>query len=647
MRQLPVCLFHFFLLLSALSVCGQKKLQFDSLYQPLPNYHGNACFVYYVDKSDGIIKDGEFRFSSQAHDSTCATTIIYLEWDGNYRDNQKHDEWLYLKRVHKADIEALSYDEAEYTISSRTEELSGRYEKGRPEGKWSFQLSESVDGKLLSKPQRIKVNFTDGLMDGKIYYFRHGKTAEDTLVFLSGEAQNGLMIGDWAFRYTENGRRVSETRSYLKGVLRRLVRVVAEDTTEVSFPIAAPLETALTTEGTNLSIVGRPLSLTFNDGYPRSSPQILSQQSGNRIIEQVVDYFTHFDPQMIAEHGLVLGTNRGYYPLSSEEKKSIKLWHEYKKELVHRLDSLQARRLEFFQYRADSTLRFIAAWEERQREVLDYTAPWEEVFARNELVFYDRQGLLVTYADSLLGSDQLTVPTPVTIPYTQPEARNFVTFIAQNIRLRQQMADSLSRRFDQRIEVIKLREKILVEQLKIDAEKLHLDSLYADTLQDLHLDALRDTLRVQFLGAGFDRLYREFLDAHPTPEQQQDLVEVLQIHLTHLRKSHELLHQVARRDSVLDTTYTDYSFDPFTFNDKVPERVKRSLYEAVVLELIPMMLHRALQDKEVFRIRQRLQRIGKLQETLFFLRNKDTKSLERKLRRTEALDEKLSLIENF
>lgn len=650
------------LLLYAFHAQGQKRLQYDSLYHPLPGYFGKACFSYYLDKSEQQpIKDGDFSFTSTHQDSSCATEILYREWVGAYRKDKKEGKWTYQSRTHHAAISAMDYTEMEYALSTRLEELEAHYDKGVPAGSWYYSIRNLKGDRLVSEPEEGKVVFDGGLAAGKVYYIKRLEHEEhtDTLALITGESQDGLMEGEWQLIYQEEGTTYQEIRKYERGVLRSLMRIENTDTFRLNFPIAPELATAMKRKGKAISIVDRPLNLTFNDGYPRTSIYITSQKPGNRLLGQVMEEFMHFDPDFIAQNGLVLGTNRGYYPLSSEEKKGMKNWHRHKKAFIDTLNTLRQKSLEHFQYRADSALQTISGWWKYQQGILDYVAPWEEVFYKDEMAFYYRGGLLVEYADSLLRSDRiLNGADTIVFDYPRDSTDDFILYIASNMESRRAMADSLSRLFDQRLEDIRLREAILAKKLEIDAYKLRLDSLYRPPFKKKHpveavntlakgLERVRRTTKERFLDSLFAHRYNMFVNAEDDPLRQQQLIGLLQFDLENLEASHTLMQQFFERLAPLDSAYTDYSFDPFTYTDKVPERLKRPLYEAATGELMPAMLQEAQQQDTPLATREVLQRLLDLQKRLFFLSDKETKSLERKIRRSDEPAEQLLLINNF
>src|SRR5690606_42005167 len=102
------------------------------------------------------------------------------------------------------------------------------------------------------------------------------------------------------------------------------------------------------------------------------------------------------------------------------------------------------------------------------------------------------------------------------------------------------------------------------------------------------------------------------------------------------------------RAKELDSLYTDYVFDPFTYSDNVPTRLKKRLYNIVTEEMNTQLIEKAQTDyTQPGEVLKRLNKIYALQDRLFFLVDKNTIKLERKLRRAKSLNERLNLLNAF
>lgn len=633
-------LLFFFLSYSAAE--AQKRQHYDSLYEALPGLWGEASFGYYVDKKGQRLKDGAFTFVSRSLDSLCNTKATYYGWSGFYEDGKKEGAWNYSKRRHEATLHDFSYTRLDYSLQTVLEKLTGEYVNGLPHGLWKFRKS-FFEGKEESFViQEAKINFKEGVIDGEVYFLQLSSTGKDTLNLLQGQAVAGLMEGQWHIRYEgEKQGTAHEVRSYKQGILKHISRTRGADTLALDFPLSPMISEALDAKIPSKNLVNRPLSFIFNDGYPRESLLITAQAEGNQSIRSVLAIFGSYDPTLGQTIGLALGTNRGHYPLSSKEKKALESWLVHRKEIQDNVLKIEEKAQKNVNYQQDSTLREVKQWASLQRKILDHTDPWAKTFASGDIEFYYREGELVDYARHLLSEDSLLQTTVI---YPKNEATNFLDYIALNFESRKNAGDSLFNTFEQRIQYIQVQEDIADRKIKLETQHAKLDSLFSQ--KDFHPDIQHsiDTLKERFLEKAYAENFEIFLSSNPAT--QRLISNEMQLELETLQKIHGLAQKLTHNAKRLDSLYTEYTFDPFTFSDRVPVRVKRMLYETVTLELLPWLLSKAEREKNATKVFHRFQELDELQLRLFIFRQKRTKSLERKLRRSETPEERIELLLN-
>ncbi len=295
------------LIFSQETTFARQHLTYDSIYQALPNLSGQAKFRYYLDKKEHPIKDGSFQFNQSKRDSSCQNNFTYHQWNGAFKKGKKAGLWEYLKHSHRVVLTDADYGNVGYEVSSQKSEVSGAYQAGVPEGDWQYQLTNYEGKKATAQPESGKILFYEGHGNGAIQFLKKSAESEDTLIYISGEAQKGLMEGNWQFLYPnkENTALVNEERVYKKGILLELYKVVANDTIlRLLFPLSPTLKAFA--QGDNYykgELVNRPLSLSFNDGFPRNSAWMLSQMNGNKILQNFLNQFSYYQPEVKAEKG--------------------------------------------------------------------------------------------------------------------------------------------------------------------------------------------------------------------------------------------------------------------------------------------------------------------------------------------------------
>lgn len=256
------------------SVFGQNY-SYDSIYQPIPGITGKAQFTYKLANEDKKIKDGEFTFLRENKDSLAETSATYNLWEGKYANNQKVDDWSYEVKHHIVKINEISDVELDYDIVTEDEIMELSYSNGYPSGDLLMETILYVDGNRVKTLEYLKTQFQNEKMTGRFDYIIANR--ENDSISVIGNMVNGLMDGIWEFNYfTED---LQEIRTYDRGILLSLQRNENGRTIEeIEYPLSDGLQAALANEQTDVELVNRPLSLTFSDGYPRTSKYIQAQK---------------------------------------------------------------------------------------------------------------------------------------------------------------------------------------------------------------------------------------------------------------------------------------------------------------------------------------------------------------------------------
>ena len=180
-------------------------------------------------------------------------------------------------------------------------------------------------------------------------------------------------------------------------------------------------------------------------------------------------------------------------------------------------------------------------------------------------------------------------------------------------------------------ELFELNEKIKKEQ--------HLeDSLFAILPKDPNLIRLLSSTNDHFFQNTFKDQYELFQSSDIVAEQLRTGNQIV-AEIRTLEKIHDLALEIEKNLEDLDSIYTEYLFDPFTYTDRVPSRVKKKLYDPVVLEIIPQYILLEAQNhfEDPDQVLKDLEKIIQIQERMKSLRFQDTSKLERKLRQNKEL----------
>ncbi|MCG7860567.1 hypothetical protein MD537_26530, partial [Flavihumibacter sediminis] len=90
--------------------------------------------------------------------------------------------------------------------------------------------------------------------------------------------------------------------------------------TNLKYPLSQLIQASLNEASGEDQAVNLPVSLSFSDGYPRTSEYLLAQKDANQYLEEMLRQLFQYDPGYIPTNGLPVGTNRGFYVLTQKEK---------------------------------------------------------------------------------------------------------------------------------------------------------------------------------------------------------------------------------------------------------------------------------------------------------------------------------------
>ncbi|WP_037320478.1 hypothetical protein [Salegentibacter sp. Hel_I_6] len=624
-----------------------QDYSYDSIYQPIPGVTGKAQFTYKLANEDEKIKDGEFTFLRENKDSLAETSATYNFWEGEYKNNLKVDTWKYEVKNHIVRINEISDIELDYDILTEDETLYLTYKDGYPEGDLAMETILYIDGNRIKTLENLETSFLNQTMTGRFDYILANRDQDS--ISVAGNIVNGLMDGVWEFNYfTED---LQEIRTYNRGILLELERIKNNTSIEkIEFPISEGLQAALSNEQTNVELANRPLSLNFSDGYPRTSKYIKAQQKGEKVIQNILERIFKYDPEIKPLENLPLGANRAFYPLSDEEASRLEAWKEIENTYRKNIDSISNLEIENLNLVENDDVQQALQWKQKQDSLNEYIKPWNNIFYKDQLPFYNRKGLLVNYAKELLSRDTIYVNEKEFIyDYTtKNETDNFLIYVVENFEKRNEQADTLISNLTAAVDDLKLDREIGQINDEVSSTREKITKLFRGKLKNDDLDEIAKTAKNHFYRDSLPKLVNRFLeDANDDAVQIQrgrDILRQLELFET-IWETSKRINELSGR---IDTLYTDYTFDPFTYSEEVPVRKKKTLYNEINDNIIGSLKNQA---KDAYRdpeeVLKKLNSILRMQDRLIFMEDKNTRNLERKLRRSDSYSEKVELLNSL
>ncbi|WP_100615971.1 hypothetical protein [Confluentibacter citreus] len=639
-------LLKFFFLSFPTFVFSQEIKQYDSLYKPQSSHLGHAKFDYYLNKKGEVIKHGKFIYKSEQKDSISQSTALVNSWNGQYKNNIKDGKWIYESQSHAVKIEGVSEASVQYTTSTNETYKSLGYKDGYPDGAFNFKANLYEDKNLVKNTETLTANLKDKKINGDFELSFLDKAHEKVTV--KGNATNGLMQGFWEFYYQKDN--IKERREYKEGILLTLTKIKGKDTVlNLIYPQSKTINEALTGGATD-PLINSPLSLIYSDGYPRNSPYITAQLEGEKILNNALQTIFKYDTDVFKSSSLPLGTNRAFYPLNSDEKDLLKKWETTEANFRNKINTIKTLEIDNLTFVKDSTIQIIINWAIKQDSLKNYIKPWNDILLKEQIEYYNRQGLLIDYARDILENDTITTENGAHVFHYEPKVQekpNFLSYIVLNFEDRTHVADSLITVFNRKVEELHLENEVLNVNKKIVNKSKAIDSIYKQSLGYDKLYTLITKTKEYFVKEQFEDNFNQFIAEVEVPskiKQGEAILSSFEL----LNKTYQVSADIGKRAKELDSLYTDYVFDPFTYSDQVPTRLKKRLYNIITDEMTSQLIGQAhITYQEPAEVLKRVNKIYALQDRLYFLVDKNTIKLERKLRRNKSLDERLTLLNAF
>ncbi len=633
-KTLTACLFCLAGQLSA-----QEKRSYDSSYQPILGQSGHARFTYYLNKEGKRIKEGPFQFQSKQRDSLNPSLFIYEEWKGQYAGNKKQGTWTYKKTRQWVQLEDVKEWDVQYQLKTEERIIKAHYTNDLPDKEWELIRTVFLNKEAVEQTEKLKTVLQNQRINGPIeLFYRMDSTRSGRVI---GFAKNGLMDSVWNFEIQKGDSLIREQRQYKKGFLLSLTKVWQSDTiTNLNYPLSQLIQASLNEASGEDQAVNLPVSLSFSDGYPRTSEYLLAQKDANQYLEEMLRQLFQYDPGYIPTNGLPVGTNRGFYVLTQKEKNLLDKWPDLEYSYREKVKTIKAELDTNLAAASSPALTWIRNWTNRQEYILDYIKPWNNILSRKEIEYYYRKGELIKYARELLDRDEIkTADSSIrSIEYeVSPLTTNdFLSYISNNFEQRKQKADSILGELKSisREQAVSREKQALLQRIQL--LKKEVDEQLKDSSYHPSIKPLISHLKHYFMEMEYSRLYENL-----TTSAVSDSI-------TYLLESVQMIQEIAVRLPVrskrIDSLYTVYTFDPFTFNDKFPRRIKKKLYDLIAIELYSDLLQQISINPSISEVRTGIRRLYDIQERLLFLHDKDTRKLERKLKKGSSMQDKLEVI---
>lgn len=633
----------FLLLLFGLTETFAQYLIYDSLYTIREELVGHAKFEYKVDGLSKVSKEGPFHFNYENIEYEKDLMHFKKEtWTGEFEDDKKVGRWLYHRKNSSIQIQGFEGRDLQYFVETKIADIKAKYKEGIPEGDWEY-LGLLIDEKSMETvTEDIQVSFLDGKFHGDIFCTL--VNGEDS-VTINGYSDEGLLEGSWIFKFNDH----FEERKYERGVLLELIDMHLNGDTikHIVYPLSNILKEVLKNSNTEIQSSG---TLIFNDGYVSNSNLIKSQIEGNQVLVQMIELLLKNDETSSGKKFIPLGIYRHTYPFTESEKiallelDSLFESYQFKLHLIKNEDIIDLA------YSDDFLTRRTINWLNKEIDFVEYMNGFFGENIQHTLSKIHRDGVIVDTLRSHIDTSKLMVDSHMVILNFNNKTiheNNLISYLVNNFEARHLLADSFYNEFKIKIESMLLDTALILKNRRIISLFEMLDSNIINKENDPLINDLITRLHDNYLDHIVNMEYQEFLDNAQDKQHQIQLGDSILQELHSIEEIYSLIGEISSRRLKIDELYTEYVFDPFTYTDSIPSRIKRKLYELICTEMFKQFISIATNSSDPFTCLNHLEELYEIQGYMFELKERKTRKLESQLRKEKDLDIRIKILNKF
>ncbi|SFT75616.1 hypothetical protein SAMN04489724_2046 [Algoriphagus locisalis] len=609
---------------------------------------GTAELTYTLDEEMEPILNGPFTFNYNKMDSLQNGLFVKLQVKGTYEEDLKDVAWSYNQETHQISIQDILNREIQASLASRHVELEANYENGSLEGQWDYLEKNWQNNEYLNLFEAQDLTFRKDSLQGSVKLI--SSNPEKQYQIFGQVNKEGLMEGNWDFFYPlDSAVTIHETRRYEKGFLiglSKMNNLSNEKLDEVVFYNAiVKLDSLNQGFEVDYRVSSQAFGLIFNDGYTENSDEFREQYLGTSLLQDALSRILQFEEDFFSEDGSLvkypLATRRFVYAVSEEDQIRYDEIIDYFDRL--KAQSSQKALLDFLSLNQNTSdsLAFTAAYVDYLNDKIQSYEQVIGLLRNGEIKYFDTENYVQDGLNFLHPTEEITYTYNTdlhekTLEFPElSEQRNLGIdllahieteweFFEQTLGFIQQQQIN----FRQTNELDVLEERILSERKLVNEIK---DSINVTSERhQILLDSVHKHLSIDN--------YQSLLDVYNNTEGFLEKAaigdELIELFLFQQEKLPEL-GRYENLGSFLRKEFTAKTLDPFTFETDFEYLKQQDLIQAAE-EIIDYELDLITKSKDFREIQAHLINLDALESRLLELEGKNTKRLERNIRKVSG-----------
>lgn len=617
---------------------SQKNIEYNGEFK-LFNEFGNAKYYYTIQKPD-TLKNKDFYFEKNFISQDSLQTVNKLIYKGFYNNGIKSKTWTFnFLKLHQSGTPFVNSDvHIAYPSNGTIYTINAEFNNGEPNGKWVVWSSEIKN----SEVKDTIFNVSAQLKGGKIINLFEAKDINTKVLFKVNEA--GLLSGDYWF--TDDYKKNKEYRLYEDGVLKehwveenqkKQILISQNNNLDTLFYQTIPLDSMYLIYSKFLSIT----NVLKNNMYEKVFTNNLKVNSYLKSLNQFNNYDLWVDGAS-AKPILYPLIKLPVYPLTENEKKSIlNIFSNYNQTQKLLNGFLNNTNIDYYHHisrdiaKAESILTEL----EKIHFILN---PVVNFINSPVLHFFNRSSTLKSLLPSITFNKNIQYEFNDTI---QKLNFNFYAF-SSYYRNELEHLDVFFKKLKDSVENISKKVEPIIKKLDGQTQLSSKENqllLLNDSISWLF--SSKNTLKTynsyhQIFEVNMVNFSKSILKKYVNLELEgkiENLDEYLNC-LNEIISFYNVLSKLPSDLKRLDELYTRIVFNPYTITD-MEERVKDKVFSYFELVVLPEVFKEFNMNQDCNSFYIKVANLEKLYRQMVVLRDRDTKDLERLIRKNESQKE--------
>lgn len=613
-----------YILLLGLCLVGIDILEAQG--QGLKRYNGpylldsslNGTVEYQWKEVDGdSILHGRFRFNALDAERCAEYDTWKVNILGEYKNGQKDGKWQVEDEKYHLQVNGIERLVAQTSLNGTQRKLNIQYKEGLPHGNWTISFLEIQNSKVRGGRILTTAKFNEGTITGE---FRYTSTGQNPINVKGKFDELGRFDGQWQLNYLKNSLPVEEIRLYNQGFLLELsLNQNGRQIKRTNFyDVKRQLASIEAGASNGFSMGEEVFGIAFENGYPETDERMLVQESGNSILETVLDQYLQRGRlhRRLAgsQRAVVGGTRRFKFVYPAYEKEVLDSLLQLSQRLESRFDSLLSDKRFIINLQNYDSLSFFYSYVEQAQGRIkkirsvangieggrfDYESRnnyYNEGMAeitRYDTVTYSYQGrtkqVRIDYGLAIDKPDSLVAKLYKSLQNIEKRSDEFANYIYQlftSIR-QEQRIEEIDAQIISYLDSVNIR---FTGNARVEPNITDEELVQKHQMNDLRMRFYRQMVLNQARSLVND--YAKTTESDKKIEKGNELIALYQkIHVVY-----PLLDHIDRMDAVLDSAYTRYSSNPF-MDRQAESRIKTNIYAKGAGILFPVLVNQMIASK--------------------------------------------------